>query len=297
VYDILLTLDIEINLVWPAPLSVVKGLFLLNRYLIPGVYLWVTYMLSGLANPNLDDTYCFNFFMIILMLQVLTNNCFGASLILLRVYALYNRDKRILLTLSALLLLELSTAFGISVWASVYARDAGWIVFVPLFDTCAFTAYVSWLWVVFPFMILYDVTVFVLILRKTWEHVSKTNSRTSLLSTLLIDGLWYFLVMLAGELLNLIAFASFPSTLFLVGLNIMWCINATMVSRIFLNLRNTASPQDWTQLTAFKQAEPSDDAPITTFGHRHRVRNIEQTVVVEGYELDDVEDRQREVPA
>jgi len=257
-YDIVITWDIEISLVWPAPLSLVKVLFLFNRYAVPGVYIWNVYMLSGTLTSVPGDSYCYYFFAFNLAMQAITTNGVGATLILLRVYALYNRNKRILALLVFLLLVELGMTLGISMYASVVTRDQ--MVFEPIFGTCALLTHLSWLWVVFLSMIIFDVTVFALILWKTWEHVRAAGPagvRSSLFSVMLYDGVAYFAMMLAGETLNLVAFSSFPPTLFLVGLQIMWCVNTSMVSRIYLSLRSAARPQDWSDLTAFKTTIPS----------------------------------------
>jgi len=277
-YDMAITLDIEINLVWPAPFSLVKVLFLFNRYVVPGVYIWNVYMLSGTITSVPGNSYCFNFFAFNLAMQAITSNGVGATLILLRVYALYDRNKRILTLLVTLLLAELGITLGVSMYASVVLRDE--MVFEPMFGTCALLAHLSWLWVVFLPMIIFDVTVFVLILWKTWEHVRTTGMQKSLLSQMLYDGVAYFAVMLAGESLNVAAFSSFPATLYLVGMQIMWSLNTTMVSRIYLTLRDTAArPQDWSDLSAFKSTIPS--APISnrpaaagdeSFGYTGRVR-------------------------
>jgi len=295
VYDMVITWDIEINLVWPAPLSLVKVLFLFNRYVVPGVYIWNVYMLSGTVTSVPNDSYCFQFFVVNLAMQSITTNGVGATLILLRVYALYNRNKRILALLIFLLLAELGMTLGVSMYASVANRDQ--MVFEPIFGTCALLSHLSWLWVVFLFMIVYDITVFVLILYKTWEHVRVAHSQTSLLSAMLYDGLAYFALMLAAETLNLVAFSSFSATLYLVGLQIMWCINTMMVSRIYLNLRSAARPQDWSDLTAFKTTVPTSNwsAAADSRGYTGRAylqhrseEDIEQVQDEEDFELKNV---------
>jgi len=260
-YDMAITLDIEINLVWPAPLSLVKVLFLFNRYVVPGFYIWNVYMLSGTVTSVPGDSYCYYFFIVNLAMQAITTNGVGATLILLRVYALYNRNKRILALLVILLLAELGMTLGVSMYASVVMRDQ--MVFEPIFGTCALLNHLSWLWVVFLFMIIFDVTVFALILWKTWEHVRTSGMQRSLLSQMLYDGVAYFAVMLAGETLNLVAFSSFPATLYLVGLQIMWCTNTIMVSRIYLTLRDSAARPNMSDLSDFKTTIPR--APISNW--------------------------------
>ncbi|CAE6529331.1 unnamed protein product [Rhizoctonia solani] len=53
-YDHVLTLPTEVELVWPAKMSLVKGAFLVNRYLCPLALAFVCAVNSG-HWKNLDD--------------------------------------------------------------------------------------------------------------------------------------------------------------------------------------------------------------------------------------------------
>ncbi|KZT60074.1 hypothetical protein CALCODRAFT_553861 [Calocera cornea HHB12733] len=262
-YDILTTLDVEINLVWPAPRSLVKVLFLCNRYVTPGLYIYVVYTMSGLmAAPSNQSHSCFEFFLTSLTLEGLCVNGIGAVLMLLRVYALYNRHRGILIVLSALLCLELLGSVIVMAYGVVAADYS--MLFIEDIHACVSLHHLSWLWIVFLFMMLFDVVVFYLVVRKTLKYTRETNSSTRLISVLLFDSVGYFLVMIVAELLNIIAYTSFPSNQFLVGINIMWCLNTAMISRIYLNLRSAARPEDWSALTAFKTTGPESYATDDT---------------------------------
>ncbi|KZO97038.1 hypothetical protein CALVIDRAFT_563258 [Calocera viscosa TUFC12733] len=276
-YDILLTLDVEINLVWPAPRSAVKWLFLCNRYATPSLYIYVvnvwpyeqsrrSILVSHAGSLTTPKTYghdsCFEFFLTSLTLEGFCVNGIGASLMLLRVYALYNRHRGILILLSALLILELLGAIIVMAYGVVAADYS--MFFIEDIRACVSISHLSWLWIVFLFMMLYDVVIFYLVVRKTMKYARTTNVHTPLLSVLLVDSAGYFLVMIIAELLNIIAYTSFPSNLFLVGVNMMWSLNTVMVSRIYLNLRRAARPEDWSSLTAFKSyADASDETHAT----------------------------------
>jgi len=251
-YDILMTLDVEINLVWPAPMSSVKLLFLCNRYVTPCLYIYIIYTTSGmLAQPS--SSYCYEFFLTSLTLEGLSVNGIGAALMVLRVYALYGRHRGILILLSSLLALELVSSVAVMAYGVFAARSS--MGYLANIHACVSEAHLSWLWIVFLFMMLFDIVIFYLVVRKTWRYARGIHAHTPLITVLLLDAVGYFAVMIATELLNIVAYTSFPSNLFLVGVNLMWCLNTTMISRIYLNLRSAARPDDWSSLTAFKDGE------------------------------------------
>lgn len=229
-------------------------------------------MLSGLVTDATDD-YCFAFYVFSFTFQSICTNFVSATLMLLRVYALYGRDKRVVAILSVLLVAELGLSVAVSVVSCIYAREQ--ITYVAFLGTCTMAVHVPWVWVVFLFMSFFDIAVFLLVLWKTWQHVRVSQVRTSLLTALLVDGVWYFLIMLGVEFVNIFTFAIFSSTFFLVALNIAWCLNTMMVSRIYLNLRKTARPQDWTDMTAFKTPGPS---PIRYLSTQLGARSEEDSV-------------------
>ncbi|KZT50838.1 hypothetical protein CALCODRAFT_504260 [Calocera cornea HHB12733] len=270
-YDIVITLDIEINLVWRAPMSVVKFLFLWNRYVTPCLYIFVVCTMSGLLNTPANPNYCVEFFLIMLTSQAISVNGVGAALMLLRVHALYNRSKGVLILLSTLLALELVSSVGVMAYGVMTVQTG--MSFNEAVHACISTHHLRWLWVVFLFMMLYDCVIFFLVFHKTWSHAKtlKTmHAYPQLVGVLLFDAVGYFLVMMAAELVNIIAYTTFPPNIFLIGINIMWCMNTTMISRLYLNLRSAARPQDWSSLTAFKSDDPStyttDDSGWTLYG-------------------------------
>jgi len=271
-YDILITLDIEIGLVWPAPISAVKVLFLINRYVTPCLYVFIVYSMIGIVNTPNNPSYCFDFFLTWLTLEALSVNGIGAALMTLRVYALYGRHKGVLLLLSALLLLELVSSVAVMASGIVLTRDTA--VFAEDVHACVALHHLPWLWIVFLFMMLFDIVAFYLVLRKTWKYANTIHAHTPLITVLLLDAVGYFIVMIVAEFLNIIAYTTFPSNLFLVGVNVVWCLNTTIVSRIYLNLRNAARPEDWSSLTAFNDYVPgtyerethaTDDSGWSTF--------------------------------
>ncbi|KZO97058.1 hypothetical protein CALVIDRAFT_563275 [Calocera viscosa TUFC12733] len=286
-YDMLITLDIEINLVWPAPRSFVKLLFLWNRYVTPCLYIYVIYTMSGVLNTPTDPNVivrpaqnlsrvlahkchsCFEFILTTLTLEGISVNGVGAVLMLLRVHALYNRSKGILIILVSLLLLELVSSVVVMTYGILTVRDG--MSFVEPVHACISTHHLRWLWIVFLFMILFDVVIFFLVVRKTWNYAKTIQAHTAVITALLFDAVGYFIVMMAAEFLNIIAYTTFPSNLFLIGIYLMWCLNTTMISRIYLNLRSAAKPEDWSSLTAFKTTyDPTsyatDDSGWTTYG-------------------------------
>ncbi|OJA16639.1 hypothetical protein AZE42_04038 [Rhizopogon vesiculosus] len=55
-WDHLLTFNDEVRLIWRAPLSIPKLLFLFNRYAVPISLIALTYATSGLSDDTLPDS-------------------------------------------------------------------------------------------------------------------------------------------------------------------------------------------------------------------------------------------------
>ncbi|KAF5361498.1 hypothetical protein D9758_006155 [Tetrapyrgos nigripes] len=55
IYDHLLSLDQEVELIWKAPWRTPKALWLFLRYLVPCTLIVHTYQLSGLGNGGTTD--------------------------------------------------------------------------------------------------------------------------------------------------------------------------------------------------------------------------------------------------
>ncbi|EJT98737.1 hypothetical protein DACRYDRAFT_118528 [Dacryopinax primogenitus] len=213
-YDHLLTLDVEVNLVWPAPLSLVKVLFLWNRYITPCTYIFTVYMMSGLmtppTDPNLWYQFSYEFFLPSLTLEGISVNGIGAALMLLSVYALYNRHKGMLIMLSFLLALELLGSVIAGAFGVIGVSND--MFYIDEIHGCVFTQHKSWPFIVFLFMMLFDIVIFYLVARKTWHYAKTINAHRALIGVLLFDAVGYFVVMIAAEFLNIIAYTRFPAS-------------------------------------------------------------------------------------
>jgi len=194
----------------------------------------------------------------------LTVDGMGSALMTLRVWAMYGRSRRVLGFLLVLLCLKLAVSVALGSTDILTLEASRELVFSPIFNTCIILSPHRWTSVTFVPWLAFDTAIFVLLLRKTWGRVIRTEFHSTLFACLFINGLGYYVVMLIVGVLNLVAFAWFPTALYACAYFISWCINATMVSRIFLNLKNTARPQEWSSLTAFNDQRRDEESQTST---------------------------------
>jgi len=172
---------------------------------------------------------------------------FPGILMLIRVYALYNRNRIILYGLSCSLLLQ--TVAGL--WE--YTVKGGKPAPLPLdnyeYHFCIYlppkkighfsTMYVSW-------ELGYDTLVFFLTIARTvymyWRHqgvTSATRRKPGLINNLLLDGAFYFGCIFSMNLTWVIMILHAPTGLRAIAAIPSSCVNTVMVCRITLNLRTS----------------------------------------------------------
>ncbi|KAL5526964.1 hypothetical protein ACEPAF_8693 [Sanghuangporus sanghuang] len=237
-YDHLLTFPMEVRRVWRRRLTLSSVLFLVNRYVVFGGYIFVLILSSSLSDRV---QFCKWFCRVGGYLSLLTQ-IIASILLSLRTYALYNRSWKVLCFVSLLGLSTIMTSawtisgvFGILVSFGLAGGGGG------VFRTCISgqvkaTTFLS---------AIFDGIVFLLTFIRTLQIVrqnKKSGARADLPHLLMRDGSIYFAVMIVANLVNVIIFSdhSIPSTEFAqsTGNNAMLShvISVTMISRLVLNL-------------------------------------------------------------
>ncbi|KAJ7931727.1 hypothetical protein B0H13DRAFT_2651219 [Mycena leptocephala] len=116
-YDYFLTLDLEVAYIWVAPYSRASAWFLFTRYFtfcINFVAVAVMFRNLGAEVCLFQSSACSNFFMAHGLLIIAQQFTVGCTLIL-RVYAMYNCDKRILI----LFIMAALVTLGVGTWAVI----------------------------------------------------------------------------------------------------------------------------------------------------------------------------------
>ncbi|KIK69988.1 hypothetical protein GYMLUDRAFT_236437 [Collybiopsis luxurians FD-317 M1] len=261
IWDHLDTFTTEVEYIWPriGEKQPIVYLFLINRYLIPLSFIvnlfgeWlafftgdndVEYMLLAYLSPSMN--YNLDYHIVITLsrckhfvrfegaMTLIGINIVGLMM-LVRIYALYNRQPWVVRGVAGLLLVEI----GVYAWllttgvAVRHNRQVNSCTMIYGESNRIASSASAWL------PLLYDTLVLVLTLRKTFPSIRKKNRHEStmyLLKRLLEDGLLYYSAIFAVTLALTIMIAVASSGLKNIVAQLELLITVAMMSRITLNL-------------------------------------------------------------
>ncbi|KAF8874536.1 hypothetical protein BD779DRAFT_1678681 [Infundibulicybe gibba] len=239
-YDHLITVDREIKYLWTRPKKPSTYLFLVNRYFLFSVNMVEVYFGFTESNPTAQR---FGFPSKLRELQLVTpdSHCGKSTLFLmtLRVYALYRCSSRLLGGMVTVAIVLFILACG-----TLFSQ--GGTAAQPVFGCHVGLSYDSSARIVTAWesLFAYDSMIFTLTLIKTWQARRSMKLRTrelSIITLLLRDGAVYFAVMTLSNLANILTFY-FCGPFLRGGLSTFsTSISVTMMSRLMLNLHETAS--------------------------------------------------------
>ncbi|PPR05315.1 hypothetical protein CVT26_011574 [Gymnopilus dilepis] len=195
-YDILLTFGEEVERIWMKKFSHFTVLWFLNRYLSPLGY--VVIIVS--FNDQWSQGVCNRYVLYPEALKCVTAFVIGVIFII-RLYAIYSRSVVILVFMTMILLLEI----GLKIWAftdgtsmSLPPGVVGCILMGQHYGRFVFT------WVA---ELIFDTVVVVLTFWRTARlHQDGSGSVISLYNLILRDGLVYFTVIFAANLVTVLVF-------------------------------------------------------------------------------------------
>ncbi|KAI8986735.1 hypothetical protein BD414DRAFT_529044 [Trametes punicea] len=232
-YDYFLTFGEEYYRVWKNPRTISSILFFVNRYLpVLGDVAVNTGNFYIFSNEHSCRQYAFFRQLLLVINQVVV--CF---ILFLRTYALYGRDRRILVLVVGVG----ATLLGVCCW-SIVGQHQG----VELRGGCHLKAdhmtavrlAVSW-----ESLFLFDLLIFTLTVCKTFKERFKhriTSGRHDIISLILRDGAMYFAVMASVNFLNTLTFYFLEPLLRGCLSTFASSVSVTMMSRLMLNLHGSA---------------------------------------------------------
>ncbi|KAG5728803.1 hypothetical protein E4T56_gene6226, partial [Termitomyces sp. T112] len=254
-YDYALTLPAEIDRFWSTrSLSWTSTFFYLNRYLslfghIPAIVrdfwmpvssdkvkvfailLYIVLYTQRMANVRCECASLAVYHQyLIVIIQVIVG-----ILLIIRTYALYDRNLRVLLFTCACGLAVI--IFG--TWSVTAEHDATAAVIDPqiacipaLGRDNANRLANAWIG-----MLLFDVLIFSMTMYRSWSRGDRVRSR-SLFKVLLCDGAIYFGIMVVVELVTVVTFRVFPGYQRGSTATLATIVSSTMINRLMLNLRD-----------------------------------------------------------
>lgn len=244
IWDWILMLPTERKYIWPGEWSLMKVLYLANRYLALIFMAGVTALFNlDLTVPNCDKVVDFEPYSLAIIL------CLTSSIMLLRVHALFGQKLATAILFGTVIVGEIIVLFYLGSFGQA----------APLHDLgikCCVWSNVGgkdWFWLFFAYPLIIDVFVFCATAFKV-VSVWRMSGRTHILTILLRDGLVFFLAVLVVNLLNTISFIkNTPANNPAFHSPFSECWTSMMCSHIVLSLKKNASSQPITANNPFSR--------------------------------------------
>ncbi|KJA22752.1 hypothetical protein HYPSUDRAFT_637533 [Hypholoma sublateritium FD-334 SS-4] len=266
-YDMALTFNQEVEMVWKARKSLGTTLFFLNRYLPPLVFILDIYSQQA---EGVSSEVCRSYQLSSTLLDMVSISIIQAVLIM-RTNALY-QNKALFITL--IMMGIASTTNMICCFLVIFKQEffrglkhmgGCEVACAPGNLVCRALSTAFWI----PFFLL-ETVIFGLTAYKTLQSCRQARSigGTTILKTVMRDGLLYYVVIAAVSLANLMVWTMYPFASYLT-VTILKSLQATICSRLMLNLRGLVGTTIPTQL---------DTQPAVTFVYfdsAHPIRTSE----------------------
>ncbi|RDB17439.1 hypothetical protein Hypma_001612 [Hypsizygus marmoreus] len=250
-YDHLVTIDEEVELIWSSSWSWGKGLFILNRYYALISVIVNTY---GLFSPHLTSFVRLHFF----RWQGWTGliACMIAEVILqMRLYAMYSLNKKILLLMGGCFII--ATSACATVMGTVLSKiSAAAVQLTPEIIFCVPSDVSTHFFAFWIPMLAFETLLCGLAIFKGYQTFKSSSSPflsgKHLVSILIRDSILYFLVMFATYLTNLLVWITARQTLLEIPIGFSVALSCVMGNRIILNVREVNREMEHARSTSQK---------------------------------------------
>lgn len=231
IYDHLLTFDEEVKYVWQAKISLPTCCFFVFRY-VPPVVSIVNFFADH--DPRFTGSVCSNWIWLPVTNAPIVSASTGVILIL-RVYAIYNRARWVLILLSAIFLGEIAVMLWSVPGGSPAVLPPGWVGCLPSKKPGTGNR----LSAMFMAALVFDSSVFLLTLSRS-IYLRFKNSTVGLIQLIVRDGIIYFFIIFIVNLLNVFLLTLAPDDIGAINTPFASLITSTMVSRLMFNLRSAS---------------------------------------------------------
>ncbi|KAJ3564323.1 hypothetical protein NP233_g8369 [Leucocoprinus birnbaumii] len=251
VYDHILTLPSEISLIWPAPSSYAKYIFLFNRYLVPTCLLAIAWEMNHFTGAPLSsdvsnklalcvqrmltdngEQTCRNMFSVIALLSVFSLGM-ANILVLLWVVKLWDRSRTIAWMMSIGLIISAATSSSFMIASLVELGPS--VVFSPPFHMCILTRTTPKLIIVWGAPMVFETIVLV---ATWWNALSVPREANMPLRTALHrDGVTFFMALTLLRSANLSLAATRRPELATTAVFWVWSMTTLILNRSLLRLQ------------------------------------------------------------
>ncbi|KAJ8591454.1 hypothetical protein M405DRAFT_932134 [Rhizopogon salebrosus TDB-379] len=256
-WDLVLTFPHEVRS-WEARWTLVKVLFLLNRYFALGAAILVT-ILTFYVTPTEAMCSANAFFGVIALLLVANIEV----ILQCRLYALYGHDRRIVLPVSALFIVVFIAMMVMAVVIYLYEKDRE----TKIFGACSILGAVNWLYLFWVPMMSLDFVLVVLAGYKSLQHYlqvpDKTWSGARLMRTFARDSILYFFCNFLVYLFSTLLGKFGPPEYYQLGAITITVIPPISANRLLINMYDSAQakqPVTWTEVSGLGTRRQVKDA-------------------------------------
>ncbi|KAI0356419.1 hypothetical protein OH77DRAFT_1400860, partial [Trametes cingulata] len=263
VWDHFITLGDEIEYIWKRKKGPLIYLFFLNRYLTP---LGFVINLFGSCDSPLTASRCQHFVRYEGSMTVIGINT-TALMMLLRIYAMYEGRKLVVLFVTAVFLVE----FGVNAWLLTHGVGTKQTHIYPAVKACTMifdpekvkgpiASASAWL------PLLYDTIVLLFTLKRTYRGI-KNPTAGRIMRILLKEGLMYYSVIFSITLILTLMIVFAPDGLKNLTAQTEYLMTVAMMSRITLHLKKQAhATWDSMGLTTSSGDPTSPISPNSRYG-------------------------------
>ncbi|KDR75902.1 hypothetical protein GALMADRAFT_248681 [Galerina marginata CBS 339.88] len=228
-YDHMLTFGEEVEKIWSRPFTLPTLLFYINRYVTHFQYIVIQ---VAFHETTWTDSVC-NRYVRFAGASTTSLVAVGELIMILRVYALYLGNKKILVFLLVLLCGQVSV--------SAWAVHNGMRVPQPRgFPGCVLTGKNKTFAALWGAPLVTDTCIFFLTVWRAARYLRK-HGRMTVMEIMLRDGTLYFLTIFGVNLMNTLIYFLALGDLKAVGASFSQILTSIMISRLQLNLRYTKS--------------------------------------------------------
>lgn len=264
VWDFVITIDDSIVLFWNAPWTLAKAMYTINRY-VSLLTVAIIFLMGAMPSPS--PLYC----IVVPWMEFIGTSIVLAMIglaMICRVYALWNRDKRILIGTVSVFILNM----GSYIVMTAYSHATGSLAPMQTpFTGCLIIPGFPQLWLIFLFNFIFETLIVWLTVQRSWSMAAQTGIRAPLYTMLFADGLAYYWAIIASQVISVVG-VMVPSILTFPVVTAFPSIAVTGVAcnRLFARLQRLLHGRSKGQSGISTNDFWSADAPEYTFGGSSR---------------------------
>ncbi|KIM31963.1 hypothetical protein M408DRAFT_21145 [Serendipita vermifera MAFF 305830] len=231
VWDFIITLDDSLTVFWAATWSTAKVMYIINW--CNGLFT-VTAILLKIILPLRPATFCNAITWLEFVGTVIVVTMISLAMIT-RVYALWNRDRRVLV--ATLLGFFMQITVYIVMTSTAYATGSIFPVDPP-FTGCFILLGNHLLWIMFIPNIAFETLIVGLTVYKSWSIAVQSGIRAPVFTMLLSDALLYYWVIIGAQILSFVCMmVPSPMTLPIIGSYPTITVTVVACSRLLIRLQ------------------------------------------------------------